>query len=92
LIYIINSAPLDYRLYIGITLILWVSAVGSAFLESLPYTTTMVYVLLNLEETDELGIPIKPLIFALSLGACCGGIGSIMGSSANLVAISVSEH
>mmetsp|Transcript_44538 Transcript_44538/g.105544 ORF Transcript_44538/g.105544 Transcript_44538/m.105544 type:complete len:772 (+) Transcript_44538:142-2457(+) len=80
------------RLEVAVILVLWVSTIGSAFLESLPYTTTLTYILADLRNTGDLGIPVEPLSWALSLGACVGGIGSIMGSSANLVAIAVSER
>ena len=43
-------------------------------------------------KTMNIGIPIAPLGWALSVGACVGGIGSIMGSSANLVALAVSNR
>lgn len=76
----------------ALVIFLWVSAIGSAFLESLPYTTTITYIIINLMNQDDLGIPILPLAWALSVGACVGGIGSIMGSSANLVSIGVSER
>lgn len=73
-------------------LFLWVSAIGSAFLESLPYTTTITFIIISLMNADDLEIPIEPLAWALSVGACVGGIGSIMGSSANLVSMAVSER
>ena len=73
-------------------LILWVSAIGSAFLESLPFTTTLTYVLIDLKNEGTLGVRMEPLAWALSIGACVGGIGSIMGSSANLVALGVSAR
>lgn len=91
---IIKSVPQDSRLGVALLLVLWVSAIGSAFLESLPYTTTITYILLDMRnnQADELGIDVNKLAWALSVGACVGGIGSIMGSSANLVAMSVSER
>ncbi|KAK3273681.1 hypothetical protein CYMTET_18091 [Cymbomonas tetramitiformis] len=91
---IIKSVPQESRLGVALLLVLWVSAIGSAFLESLPYTTTITYILLDMRnnQADELGIDVNKLAWALSVGACVGGIGSIMGSSANLVAMSVSER
>jgi Na+/H+ antiporter NhaD/arsenite permease-like protein len=80
------------RLAVACLLFLWVSAIGSAFLESLPYTTTIVAILATLRSSGELGIPTEPLAWALSVGACVGGIGSIMGSSANLVSVAVSHR
>lgn len=38
---IIVQVPLESRLPVAMVLFLWVSAIGSAFLESLPYTTTI---------------------------------------------------
>ncbi|EER14715.1 pink-eyed dilution protein, putative [Perkinsus marinus ATCC 50983] len=89
---IITSIPLPHRLWVSQLLILWISAIGSAFLESLPYTTTVAYILINLRGQADLGIPVTPLSYALSVGACVGGIGSIMGSSANLVCIAISQR
>jgi len=88
----IKTVDIDDRLTVAMVIFLWVSAIGSAFLESLPYTTTITYIIINLLNEDDLGIPILPLAWALSVGACVGGIGSIMGSSANLVSIGVSER
>jgi Na+/H+ antiporter NhaD/arsenite permease-like protein len=90
---IILAAPLHSRLLVANLLFLWVSAFGSAFFESLPYTATIVAVLQNMQfSSAELGIPLSPLAWSLSVGACVGGIGSIMGSSANLVALAVSHR
>eukprot|EP00927_Polykrikos_kofoidii_P005212 TRINITY_DN12081_c0_g1_i2.p1 TRINITY_DN12081_c0_g1~~TRINITY_DN12081_c0_g1_i2.p1 ORF type:complete len:729 (+),score=109.50 TRINITY_DN12081_c0_g1_i2:106-2187(+) len=88
----IKGVPIGARLEVAVILVLWVSTLGSAFLESLPYTTTMTYILADLRNNGTLGIPVEPLCWSLSVGACVGGIGSIMGSSANLVCLSVSER
>ena len=88
---IITSVGVESRITVGCLLILWVSSVGSAFFESLPYTITVCGILNNMK-TMGIGIPIAPLGWALSVGACVGGIGSIMGSSANLVALAVSNR
>merc|ERR1712194_713753 len=84
--------PEDVRMYFAIIIILWVSAMGSAFLESLPFTTTFVYILLDLQGKDIPGVDVHALVWPLSIGACVGGIGSIMGSSANLVSLAVSAR
>nr|QPO25077.1 pink-eyed dilution protein [Callinectes arcuatus] len=86
------SGAMDARLAVGVIAILWVSSIGSAFLESLPYTATVCYLLLNMDTIPDLGISVRPLVFALSVGACVGGIGSIMGSSANLVGMGMSRR
>eukprot|EP00929_Paragymnodinium_shiwhaense_P084607 TRINITY_DN45256_c0_g3_i1.p1 TRINITY_DN45256_c0_g3~~TRINITY_DN45256_c0_g3_i1.p1 ORF type:complete len:794 (-),score=112.19 TRINITY_DN45256_c0_g3_i1:564-2642(-) len=88
----IELFPVDARMYVAMIVILWVSGIGSAFLESLPYTTTMVYILADLQRTPLEGVNVNALAWPLSIGACVGGIGSIMGSSANLVCMAVSSR
>jgi len=90
----IQVFPDDSQKAVSIVVILWVSSLGSAFLESLPYTTTMVYIIIDLiRKKDELtGMKPELLVWPLSVGACVGGIGSIMGSSANLVCMAVSKR
>jgi len=84
--------PEGIRESIAILVILWVSGIGSAFLESLPYTTTMIYIIKDLLNTEIAGVNVRLLIWPLSIGACTGGIGSIMGSSANLVCMAISNR
>eukprot|EP00929_Paragymnodinium_shiwhaense_P016032 TRINITY_DN124159_c0_g1_i1.p1 TRINITY_DN124159_c0_g1~~TRINITY_DN124159_c0_g1_i1.p1 ORF type:complete len:784 (+),score=130.18 TRINITY_DN124159_c0_g1_i1:81-2354(+) len=88
----IELFPVSARMYVAMIVILWVSGIGSAFLESLPYTTTMVYILADLQRTPLEGVNVDALVWPLSIGACVGGIGSIMGSSANLVCMAVSAR
>jgi len=88
----IEVFPVESRMSMSIIIILWVAAFGSAFLESLPFTTTIVYVLIDLQRKTIEGVNPKVLVWPLSVGACVGGIGSIMGSSANLVCMAVSER
>jgi len=85
----IGGFPSNVRLAAGITIILWVSAMGSAFLESLPFTTALIYVILDLRYNPIEGIDPDYFAWPLSFGACIGGIGSITGSSANLVCMAV---
>lgn len=89
---LIMEFPEEQRLMLAIIMLLWVCSFGSAFLESLPFTTTIVYVLLDMMQKDTPGIDPAILAWPLSVGACVGGIGSIMGSSANLVSMAVSNR
>lgn len=63
-------------------IILWASAVLSAILDNIPFVATMIPILLVMETT---GIDVYPLWWALSLGACLGGNGTLVGASANVV-------
>ena len=82
---IIAAAPDESRLRIAICVIVWVSAIVSGFLDNIPYTATMVPVIKILSENEALDLPLKPLVWALSLGACLGGNMTLVGASANLV-------
>jgi Na+/H+ antiporter NhaD/arsenite permease-like protein len=64
-------------------LILWLSAIASAFIDNIPFVATMIPLI---QQMGELGIHhLEPLWWALSLGACLGGNGTLIGASANLV-------
>lgn len=64
-------------------LILWMSAILSAFLDNIPFVATMIPMIFDM---GEMGITnLEPLWWSLALGACLGGNGSIIGASANLI-------
>lgn len=73
---------------ITMLVILWASALISSVLDNIPFVATMLPVLLTMQST---GMDITPLIWALSLGACLGGTGTLVGASANIVLAGVSE-
>eukprot|EP01095_Lingulamoeba_sp_RSL-Kostka_P011569 TRINITY_DN443_c1_g6_i1.p1 TRINITY_DN443_c1_g6~~TRINITY_DN443_c1_g6_i1.p1 ORF type:complete len:745 (-),score=248.62 TRINITY_DN443_c1_g6_i1:42-2216(-) len=79
------------RLAVAIILIIWVSAIVSAFIDNIPYTTTMVPVVYQLG-TGNLKLPLAPLVWALSYGTCFGGNGTLIGASANVVAVGLAEQ
>ena len=63
--------------------VLWFSALASAIIDSIPYTATMIKIVHSI--AAETTIDVEPLWWALSLGACLGGNGSLIGASANLI-------
>jgi Na+/H+ antiporter NhaD/arsenite permease-like protein len=64
-------------------LVLWMSALISAFVDNIPFVATMIPLI---KEMGHLGIQnLDPLWWSLSLGACLGGNGTLIGASANLV-------
>ncbi|KAG2382687.1 hypothetical protein C9374_005267 [Naegleria lovaniensis] len=81
----------DLRLFVAITLLLWVSAIVSAFIDNIPYTTAMIPVVLKLAESPT-NLPIRPVLWALALGTCLGGNGTLIGASANVVAAGICEN
>ncbi len=78
------------RLAAAVLIILWVSAIASAFIDNIPYTATMIPVVLQI--SYELNIDLNPLIWALAFGACLGGNGTLIGASANVVTAGMSEE
>lgn len=82
----------ESRLAVAILLILWVSACASAFVDNIPLTTMMVRIATGLADNRELGLPMQPLVWALSFGACLGGNGTLFGASANVVCAGVAEQ
>lgn len=69
---IILSVSEGSRLAVAIIIILWVSAITSAFVDSIPVTTMMIKVVVKLSESS-LGLPLQPLVWALAFGPCLGG-------------------
>ena len=68
-------------------IILWVSAILSSTLDNIPFVATMIP-LIQAMGAD--GMDIMPLWWALSLGACLGGNGTLIGASANVVLTGIS--
>lgn len=64
-------------------LILWLSAIASAFLDNIPFVATMIPLI---QEMGTMGVSnLEPLWWSLALGACLGGNGTLIGASANLI-------
>ncbi len=80
----------EYRMAAAVVIILWVSAIASAFIDNIPYTATMIPIVLSL--SVELNLDLGPLIWALAFGACLGGNGTLIGASANVVTAGLSEE
>lgn len=71
-------------------LILWLSAVASAFIDNIPFVATMLPLL---HEMGTMGIGnLTPVYWSLALGACIGGTGTLIGSSANVVVASMAAQ
>ena len=78
------------NLTIAVIMILWVSAIASAFIDNIPFTATMLPVVLFLSES--FGLPRDNVLWwSLSLGACLGGNGTMIGASANVVTVGMAE-
>ena len=65
--------------------ILWISAIASAAIDNIPFVATMIPMIENMAPSFGGVQAIVPLWWALALGACLGGNGSLIGASANLI-------
>jgi P protein len=88
---IASVPPGQGRLAAAVVIVVWVSALVSAFIDNIPYTAAMVPVVVMLGTDPDLDIPLSPLIYALAFGTCMGGNGTLIGASANVVAAGLSE-
>ena len=69
--------------------LLWISGIGSAIIDNIPYTATMIPVV---QQLGAAGMPIEPLWWSLALGACLGGNATIVGASANVVVANMARR
>jgi Na+/H+ antiporter NhaD/arsenite permease-like protein len=64
---------------------LWVSAGASTVIDNIPFVATMIPIAESIEHSMGLGDDFRPIWWALLMGACYGGNGTIIASSANVV-------
>jgi Na+/H+ antiporter NhaD/arsenite permease-like protein len=72
--------------------ILWASAILSAFIDNIPFVATMIPLIKAMGPALGGDAALLPLWWALSLGACLGGNGTLIGASANLIVAGLAER
>jgi Na+/H+ antiporter NhaD/arsenite permease-like protein len=77
-------------------MIIWISAIASAFMDNIPFAATMIPLIFAIYNTESVAavfgsLAINPLWWALSLGVGFGGNGTLIGSSAGIVATGLAE-
>ncbi len=75
----------DGNATVMIAIILWLSAVASAFVDNIPFAATMIPIIRTLSLTQ--GVPLPVMAWTLSLGTDIGGNATPIGASANVVGI-----
>lgn len=73
-----------------IVIIMWGSAIASAFIDNIPFAATMIPVIRTLSKVQ--GIDLSVLAWALSIGTDIGGNATPIGASANVVGTSISSR
>ncbi len=84
-----SISSLNLSREIIIVIIVWVSAIFSAFVDNIPFVMSMIPVIKYLNHVLHITNPV--LYWALSLGGCLGGNGTLVGASANVVVASIAE-
>jgi Na+/H+ antiporter NhaD/arsenite permease-like protein len=72
--------------------ILWASAVLSAIVDNIPFVATMIPLIKTMAPAFGGPDKIEPLWWCLSLGACLGGNGTLIGASANLTVAGIGDR
>lgn len=70
-----------------VAIIIWVSAIASAFVDNIPFAATMIPIISDLAATP--GVNLRVLAWSLSMGTDIGGSATPIGASANVVGTSV---
>lgn len=73
---------------VAMLVLLWAAAIISSFLDNIPFIATMIPIVLALGKD---GMDITPLWWAISMGGCLGGNGTLIGASANVVLSGISN-
>ena len=76
----------------SVYVVLSVSAVFSAFVDNIPFVATMIPTLKAMEEAVGGREVMMPVWWALSLGACLGGNGTLIGASANVIVAGIASR
>lgn len=75
------------NIMIMVAIIIWISAIFSAFVDNIPFAATMVPIITSLAETQ--GVDLSILAWTLAMGTDIGGSATPIGASANVVGTSV---
>ena len=76
------------NVFLTMLVLVFGSALVSSFLDNIPFVATMIPILGSMQAT---GMDVTPLWWAVSLGACLGGNGTLIGASANVVLSDISR-
>ena len=75
------------NIIVMVAIIIWISAIASAFVDNIPFAATMIPVIKSLSAST--GVSLDVLAWTLSMGTDIGGSATPIGASANVVGTSV---
>ena len=76
------------NIYVMIAIVLWISAIASAFVDNIPFAATMIPIIKSIAETCP-GVTLTTLAWTLAIGTDIGGSATPIGASANVVGLAV---
>lgn len=77
------------KLLLAGLVLMWAAAVLSAVIDNIPFTVTMIPIIVGL---DSSGAQVAPLWWALAIGVGLGGNSTHIGATANLIAVTEAEN
>jgi Na+/H+ antiporter NhaD/arsenite permease-like protein len=89
---------------VAVLVLLWTAGIASAVVDNIPAVATLIpltfamarFLFPELAVLDDMALAAHPLVtplwWALALGACLGGNGTLVGASANVVAVGIAER
>jgi len=80
------------NLAIAVFTVLWASAILSAIIDNIPFVAAMIPLIRAMAPSLGGDVALEPLWWALSLGACLGGNGTLIGASANLTVAGIANR
>jgi Na+/H+ antiporter NhaD/arsenite permease-like protein len=83
------SLPLGENRLLGVSAVLWISSVASAFIDNIPFAAAFIPVLTDLG--SQYGANVYPLWWSLAAGTGLGGNGTVIGASANVIATGLAQ-
>jgi Na+/H+ antiporter NhaD/arsenite permease-like protein len=78
------------NIVVMVIIIIWLSAVASAFVDNIPFAATMVPIINSLSAT--MGVPLDTLAWTLAMGTDIGGSATPIGASANVAGTSIAAR
>lgn len=73
-------------------MILWMSGLLSAFIDNVPFVAAMIPMVKTMGNMLGSAVDMHPVWWALSLGTCLGGNGTLIGASSNIVAVGIANR
>eukprot|EP01113_Clastostelium_recurvatum_P015600 TRINITY_DN1872_c0_g1_i3.p1 TRINITY_DN1872_c0_g1~~TRINITY_DN1872_c0_g1_i3.p1 ORF type:complete len:776 (-),score=206.89 TRINITY_DN1872_c0_g1_i3:50-2377(-) len=89
---IIAGVSEESRLPVACVLLVWFSSIASAIIDSIPYTTAMMPIVVRLSQDPTLNLPLRAMALSLALGTGLGSNGTLLGATANLVMAGLAEQ